>query len=73
MLFVVNSSNLLSFFPPLIVSKHCPEQACFDCPNAPEKGGTTHFKEHLKRAEHIRANHFIESGAADIYRKIADL
>jgi hypothetical protein len=64
---------LLSFLPPLIASKSCPEQACFDCPNASEKGGTPQFKEHFKRAEHIRANHFIESGMADSYRKTADL
>jgi hypothetical protein len=70
---VATPSDLLCFLPPLIASKSCPENACFDCPNAPEKGGTSQFKEKAKCAEHIRANHFIESGIADGYRKTADL
>lgn len=55
------------------MSKSCPQAGCFDCPYSSEPGKNPHFIEKLQVANHVRANHFIETGAADTYRKSADL
>ena len=54
-------------------SKSCPKRGCYDCPMYSNNGENPYFKKKHSRAEHVRAQDFIESGEADPYRKCCDL
>lgn len=55
------------------MSPNCPQKGCYDCPLYNKPGGNPFFIAKHKEAEHIRAQHFIESGEADDFRKKVDL
>lgn len=55
------------------VSAQCPQRGCFDCPRYAEPGANPYFHERLRTANHVRAQHFIDKGIAESYRKTADL
>lgn len=55
------------------MSTNCPQKGCFDCPFYQKPGGNPFFVAKQKQAGHIRAQHFIESGEADIFRRTVDL
>eukprot|EP00536_Pseudo-nitzschia_multiseries_P012785 jgi/Psemu1/309415/fgenesh1_kg.508_\ len=55
------------------MSPGCPKKGCFDCPFYSKPGGNPYFIAKQKRAEHTRAQHFIETGEADPFRKALDL
>lgn len=54
-------------------SGRCPQRGCFDCPSYRQPGGNPFFQKRAKEAQHIRANHFINNGDVDLWRKTADL
>lgn len=54
-------------------SSTCPQAGCYDCPYYNRPGMNPNFKLRLKKTQHNRAQHFIESGEADPYRKTGDL
>lgn len=56
-----------------LMSSSCPQKGCYDCPFYQSPGENPFFIAKHKQAEHIRAEHFIESEEADIFRKSVDL
>ncbi len=56
-----------------LISSNCPQNACYDCPKYSKPGQNPFFIARHKMAEHIRADHFIENGDVDNWRKTADL
>jgi len=55
------------------VSSACPKRGCYDCPKFSAPGENPYFKELHQMSEHIRAQDFIASGEADVWRKTVDL
>ena len=53
-------------------SPSCPERGCFDCPSY-KNGSNPYFQERVRKATHIRAKQFMDTGVADSYRKTTDL
>ena len=51
----------------------CPERGCYACPSYNRPGLNPHFQDKAKKAQHVRAKHFMDSGAADSFRKTAEL
>ncbi|KAG7346760.1 4Fe-4S single cluster domain of ferredoxin I [Nitzschia inconspicua] len=56
-----------------LVSSDCPKRGCYDCPKYSTPGTNPYFVAQHKKAEHTRAQHFIEHGDVDLFRKTADL
>lgn len=56
-----------------LMSSDCPTKGCFNCPKYDEPGQNPFFQMSHKRAEHIRAQHFINNGDVDGVRKTAEL
>lgn len=56
-----------------VTQSTCPQRGCYDCPSYPNPGENPHFIAKHKQAEHIRAQHFIKNGEAEIFRKAVDL
>lgn len=54
-------------------SGQCPQRGCFDCPSYRNPGDNPYFQEKTRAAQHVRAQHFVDSGAANMWRKAADL
>jgi len=54
-------------------SGQCPQRGCFDCPSYTQAGGNPYFQKKAKEGQHVRANHFINNGDVDLWRKSADL
>jgi ferredoxin len=53
-------------------SAACPERGCFDCP-AYKSGSNPFFQDRVRKATHVRAQHFMETGIADEYREMTEL
>ena len=67
-------TNALFVFSGHLESNKCPQRGCFDCPRfRDDPQGNPYFQERLKRANHVRALHFVNHGMADNIRKAADL
>lgn len=56
-----------------LVSSDCPRKGCYDCPKFSSPGTNPYFIAKHKKAEHVRAQHFINHGDVDVFRKTADL
>eukprot|EP00534_Pseudo-nitzschia_fraudulenta_P003116 CAMPEP_0201136556 /NCGR_PEP_ID=MMETSP0850-20130426/54946_1 /ASSEMBLY_ACC=CAM_ASM_000622 /TAXON_ID=183588 /ORGANISM="Pseudo-nitzschia fraudulenta, Strain WWA7" /LENGTH=579 /DNA_ID=CAMNT_0047407865 /DNA_START=148 /DNA_END=1887 /DNA_ORIENTATION=+ len=56
-----------------VTSSDCPQKGCYDCPCYRNPGENPFFIAKQKKAEHVRAQHFIESGEANSFRKAVDL
>lgn len=55
------------------MNSDCPKRGCYDCPSYQNPGENPYFIAKHKHAEHIRAQHFIKNGEAEIFRKAVDL
>jgi ferredoxin len=56
------------------LSSDCPQRGCFDCPQfRTQPGSNPSCQSKMKDALHIKAEHFIQTGEANLYRKSADL
>jgi len=55
------------------MSKSCPQRGCYDCPHYAKPGDNPFFQKLKKESEKVRIRDYIDSGAADIFRKIAVL
>lgn len=51
----------------------CPQRGCFDCPSYRAAGENPFFQKKAKAAIHTRAQHFIDSGDVDLWRKTEEL
>lgn len=56
-----------------VTSTSCPQKGCYDCPSYRNPGENPFFIAKQKDAQHARAQHFIETGDADPFRKAVDL
>jgi len=55
-------------------SSACPQKGCYDCPMyASNPESNPHWQRKKARQTHLRAHHFLNTGAADGFRKKADL
>ena len=55
------------------MTQSCPQKGCYDCPHYNKRGENPHFKKLSEEADKVRLRDYIESGAADVYRKFAYL
>ena len=55
------------------VSSQCPQKGCYDCPKFSNPGDNPYFQKNCKTMQHTRAQHFMENGDADAWRKTAEL
>lgn len=55
------------------VSSSCPQRGCYDCPMFSSPGANPNFKERHRQAERSRAQTFVATGEADIWRKTTEL
>lgn len=55
------------------MSKSCPQRGCYDCPFYSAPGENPYFQERNRKAEKVRANDIINSGEADMWRKMVEL
>lgn len=70
------SSNLCDSFASRLNATdtgQCPQRGCFDCPSFSQPGGNPFFQKKAKEGQHARAQHFIDHGDVDLWRKKADL
>ena len=56
-----------------LVSSDCPQKGCYDCPKFNNPGENPYFIANHRKAEHVRAQTFIEHGDVDAFRKTAEL
>ena len=55
-------------------SSACPQKGCYDCPMyASNPESNPHLAKRRKAATHARAQHFIQTGAAQVFRRTAEL
>jgi len=56
-----------------VTHSSCPTKGCYDCPSYRHPGENPFFVAKHKEAEHVRAQHFIQSGEATRFRKFVEL